>query len=65
MVGSEDSVIGVSYETAVPRFTRNVRMKGVPAADNVSLRGAVFTLDEKNLYCTDVKRICYNEEDLK
>lgn len=65
MCGSEDSVIGVSYETAVPRFTRNVRMKGIPAKENVSLRGAVFTIDEKTLYCTDVKRIKYNEGNLK
>jgi len=59
MVGSEESIIGVSYETAVPRFTKNVRMKGVAARDNVTLRGAVFTLDEKTLYCTEVKRILY------
>lgn len=65
MVGSEESVIGISYETAVPRFTKNVRMKGIPATESVSLRGALFTLDEKTLYCTDVKRIYYKEEDLK
>lgn len=65
MVGSEDSIIGVSYETAVPRFIRNVRMKGVAAKDNVTLRGAVFTIDEKTLYCTDVKRIKYNEGNLR
>ncbi len=65
MCGSEDSIIGVSYETAVPRFTRNIRMKGIPAKENVALRGAVFTIDEKTLYCTDVKRIKYNEGNLK
>lgn len=59
MVGSEESIIGVSYETAVPRFTQNLRMKGVAAKENVTLRGAVFTIDEKTLYCTDVKRILY------
>lgn len=65
MVGSEDSIIGVSYETAVSRFTRNVRMRGVAAKDNISLRGALFTLDEKTLFCTEVKRINYNEGNLK
>ncbi len=59
MCGSEDSIIGVSYETAISRFTKNVRMKGIPAKSNVTLRGAVFTIDEKTLYCTDVKRIKY------
>lgn len=65
MCGSENSIIGVSYETAVPRYTRNIRMKGIPAKENVTLRGAVFTIDEKTLYCTDVKRIKYNEGNLK
>ena len=59
MCGSEDSIIGVSYETAISRFTENVRKKGIPAKENVSLRGAVFTIDEKTLYCTDIKRIKY------
>ena len=49
MCGSEDSIIGVSYETAISRFTQNVRKKGVPAKENVTLRGAVFTIDEKTL----------------
>ncbi len=65
MCGSEDSIIGVTYETAVPRYTKNIRMKGIPAKENVALRGAVFTIDENTLYCTDVKRIKYNEENLK
>lgn len=65
MVGSEDSIIGISYDTAVSRFTRNVRMKGVAGKENVSLRGAVFTVDEKTLLCTNVKRINYNEGNLK
>lgn len=65
MCGSEDSIIGVTYETAVPRYTKNIRMKGIPAKENVNLRGAVFTLDEKTLYCTDVKRIKYNEGNLR
>ena len=65
MCGSEDSIIGVSYETAVPRFTRNVRMKGIPAKENINLRGAVFEIDENTLYCTNVKRIKYNEGNLK
>ncbi len=65
MCGSEDSVIGVTYETAVPRFTQNVRMKGIPAKENVALCGAVFEIDEKTLYCTSVKRIKYNEGNLK
>lgn len=65
MCGSEDSIIGVSYETAVPRYTQNIRMKGIPAKENVALRGAVFTIDEKTMYCTDVKRIKYNEGNLK
>ncbi len=60
MCGSVDSVIGVSYETAVPRYTKNIRMKGIPAKENVALCGAVFTVDESTLYCTDVKRIKYN-----
>lgn len=59
MCGSEDSIIGVSYETAISRFTENVRKKGIPARNNVTLRGAVFTIDEKTLYCTDIKRIKY------
>jgi metallophosphoesterase (TIGR00282 family) len=59
MCGSEDSIIGVSYETAISRFTENVRKKGIPAKENVTLRGAVFTIDEKTLYCTEVKRIKY------
>ncbi len=64
MVGCEDSVIGVSYETAVSRFTKNVRMKGVAANGEVTLRGALFTLDEKTLYCTEVKRILYRKGNL-
>lgn len=65
MVGSEESIIGVSYDTAVSRFTRNVRMKGIAEKENVTLRGALFTIDENTLYCTDVKRIIYKEDDLK
>lgn len=65
MCGSEDSIIGVSYDTAVPRYTKNVRMKGVPAKENVTLRGAVFEIDENTLYCTNVKRIKYSEGNLK
>lgn len=65
MCGSEDSIIGVSYETAISRYTKNVRTKGIPAKGNVTLRGAVFTIDEQTLYCTDVKRIKYNEGNLK
>ena len=60
MCGSEESIIGVSYETAVPRYTRNVRMKGIPEKNAVALCGAVFTIDEQTLYCTNVKRIKYN-----
>ncbi len=65
MCGSEESVIGISYDTAVSRFTKNVRMKGIPEKKDVCLRGALFTLDEKTLYCTEVKRIKYNEGNLK
>lgn len=65
MCGSEDSVIGVSYETAISRFTKNVRMKGVPESKNIALCGAVFEIDEKTLYCTAVKRIKYDEGNLK
>ncbi len=65
MCGSEDSIIGVSYETATSRFTKNVRMKGIPEKKNIALCGAVFTLDGSTLYCTDVKRIKYNEGNLK
>ena len=65
MCGSEDSIIGVSYETAMGRYTTNIRTKGIPAKGNVTLRGAVFTLDENTLYCTDVKRIKYSEENFK
>ena len=65
MCGSEDSIIGVSYDTAVSRFTKNVRMKGVPESKSISLCGAVFAIDEKTLYCTEVKRIKYNEGNLK
>ncbi len=59
MCGSEDSIIGVSYETGITRFTQNIRKKGIPATENVTLRGAVFSIDEQTLYCTDVKRIKY------
>ena len=65
MCGSDDSVIGVSYATAISRFTDYVRMKGVAEKENISLCGAVFTIDEKTLYCTEVKRIKYNEGNLK
>ena len=65
MCGGEDSIIGVSYETAISRFTKNVRMKGIPASENVTLRGAVFEIDENTFYCTNVKRIKYNEGNLK
>lgn len=65
MCGSEDSIIGVTYETAISRYTQNIRMKGIPAKGNVTLRGAVFEIDEKTLYCTSVKRIKYNEGNLK
>ena len=65
MCGSEDSVIGVTYETALPRFTGNIRMKGIPASESINLCGALFEIDEKTLYCTSVKRIKYNEGNLK
>lgn len=65
MCGCEDSIIGVSYETAVSRYTQNIRTKGIPAKGNVVLRGAVFTLDEQTLCCTGVKRIKYDEGSLK
>ncbi len=65
MCGSEDSIIGVTYETAIGRYTKNVRTKGIPAKGNVVLRGALFTIDEKTLYCTEVKRIKYSEKDFK
>lgn len=61
MCGCEDSIIGVSYETAIERYTKNVRTRGIPAKGKVTLRGAVFSIDESTLYCTDVKRIKYNE----
>lgn len=59
MCGSEESIIGVSYETAISRFTKNIRTKGIPASKDVTLRGALFTVDGKTLYCTDVRRIKY------
>ena len=65
MCGSEDSIIGVTYETAVPRYTKNIRTRGIPARENVCLRGAVFELDESTHYCTGVKRIKYDEGTLK
>ncbi len=65
MCGGEDSIIGVTYETAVPRYTKNVRMKGIPSNENVCLRGAVFEIDEGTRYCTNVKRIKYSEGNLK
>ncbi len=65
MCGSEDSVIGVSYETALSRFTSNIRMKGIPASESINLCGALFEIDEKTLYCKSVKRIKYNEGNLK
>ena len=40
-------------------------MKGIPASENVTLRGAVFEIDENTFYCTNVKRIKYNEGNLK
>ena len=63
MVGCEDSIIGVSYETAITRYTKNIRTKGIPAKGDVTLRGAVFTIDENTLCCTDVKRIKYSKGD--
>ncbi len=59
MVGCEESIIGITYETAISRFTQNIRTKGIPASGEITLRGALFTLDEKTLYCTDVQRIKY------
>ena len=65
MCGGEDSIIGVTYETAVPRYTQNIRMKGIPSKSDVCLRGAVFEIDESTLCCKSVKRIKYNEGNLK
>ena len=65
MCGCEESIIGVSYDTAISRYTKNVRTKGIPAKGKVTLRGAVFTMDEKTMCCTEVKRIKYNEGNLK
>ncbi|MBR4278643.1 MAG: TIGR00282 family metallophosphoesterase [Clostridia bacterium] len=65
MCGSLDSIIGVSYNTAISRFTKNVRMKGIPEKKNIALTGAVFEIDESTLYCTNVKRIKYSEGNLK
>ena len=39
--------------------------KGIAAGNNVTLRGAVFTVDETTLFVTDVKRIKYNEGSFK
>ncbi len=61
MCGCEDSIIGVSYETAIQRFTKNVRAKAVPAKGKITLRGVVFTLDENSRRCIEVKRIKYDE----
>jgi calcineurin-like phosphoesterase len=40
-------------------------MKGIPAAGSINLCGALFEIDEKTLYCKSVKRIKYNEGNLK
>ncbi len=65
MCGSEDSIIGVTYESAIGRYTTNIRKKGIPAKENVVLRGALFTIDEKTLYCTNVERVKFSEKDFK
>ena len=65
MCGDEDSVIGVTYESAMERYITGVRRKGIAAGNNVTLRGAVFTVDETTLFVTDVKRIKYNEGSFK
>ncbi len=59
MCGDQDSVIGTSYETALSRFVDGVRKKGVPADKNVSLCGALFTVDDSTGYVTEIKRIKY------
>lgn len=64
MVGVEDSVIGLTYDCAVPRFTKNVRYKSVQALGKATFRGALFSYDEARGVVTDVKRIKYNEENL-
>lgn len=65
MCGGEDSIIGLTYESTYERYLHNIRRKGYAENKNIALCGAVFTVDESNLFVTDVKRIKYTEKDLK
>ena len=65
MCGGEGSVIGLTYESTVERYTRNIRRKGLAETKDVALCGAVFTVDEQNFCVTEVKRIKYTEKDFQ
>lgn len=58
MTGAEESVLGVEKDIIIERFITGVGRKFVYASGRASLSGAVFTVDDETLKCTDVKRIC-------
>ena len=58
MTGSEDSVLGVEKQIILERFMTGVGKKFVYATSRPALFGAVFTIDDNTLKCTDVKRVC-------
>ena len=61
MCGDEESVIGITFDSAVSGFTDNIRAKSVTASESITLRGAVFTVDDETGYVTQIKRIKYEE----
>ena len=63
MTGVGESVIGMSYDSSVSRFINGIRKKGMPAKGEITLCGALFTVDEKTKFVTEIKRIQYKGKD--
>lgn len=59
MCGVTESIIGTSYDSAMSRFIDGIRKKGITAEGPITLCGALFTIDDKTGYVTDIKRIKY------
>lgn len=57
MVGTENSVLGVTPETSIQKMKTHGNVRFAVAEGPAMLNAAIFTLDDKTGLCTNVKRI--------
>lgn len=57
MCGVADSVLGVKFETVIGDYTTKVHSRYEKAEGETQLCGALFTLDEKSGFVSEVRRI--------